>query len=161
MCKGDGWFLVNARDVRWRESKGRGASSNFGGDTLFDQLGVGITIVGPGEPTTMYHWESNEEDFIVLRGGGVAILDGEEHRLRQWDYLHCPPGTAHITIGAGEEPCALLMAGTRAADATIRYLVEPAAAAYGASVETESTSPREVYADRPPIEPTRSPWPLS
>src|SRR5690242_21863979 len=75
VCKGDGWFLVNARDVRWRESKGRGVSSNFGGDTLFEQLGVGITVVGPNEPTTIYHWESDEEDFLVLRGACIVILD--------------------------------------------------------------------------------------
>jgi uncharacterized cupin superfamily protein len=82
VCKGEGWFLVNARDVRWRESKGRGVSSNFGGDTIFDQLGVGITVVGPNEPTTSYHWESDEEDFVVLRGGGIAILEARASGTR-------------------------------------------------------------------------------
>jgi uncharacterized cupin superfamily protein len=80
--------------------------------------------------------------------------------MRQWDYLHCPPGTAHITVGAGHEPCALLMVGTRSDDATITYPVEPAAARHGASVETPSNSPSEVYADQPPIAATPSPWPL-
>ena len=80
--------------------------------------------------------------------------------MKQWDYLHCPPGTAHITVGAGDGPCAILMVGTRAPDATIHYLVEPAAAKYGASVETATDMPREAYVGRPPIERAPSPWPL-
>ena len=81
--------------------------------------------------------------------------------MKQWDYLHCPPGTAHITIGAGDGPCALLMVGTRAPDSTINYPVEPAAARHGASVEVATSSPKEAYARRPPIEPAPSPWPLA
>ena len=129
VCKGEGWFLVNARDVRWRESKGRGVSSNFGGDTLFDQLGVGITVVGPGEPTTMYHWESNEEDFIVVRGGGVAVLDGHELPLAQWDVVHCPPRTAHVA--------------------------DPVAARLGAARERNTDDTREAYKRFGPREPVR------
>ena len=41
VCKGDGWFVVNAREVRWYESEGWGKFTNFGGDTVFDQLGSG------------------------------------------------------------------------------------------------------------------------
>jgi hypothetical protein len=77
-----------------------------------------------------------------------------------WDYLHCPPGTAHITIGAGDGPCALLMVGTRTGGAT-QYLPEPAAARYGAAVGVATDSAREAYANRPPIVPARSPWPLT
>jgi oxalate decarboxylase/phosphoglucose isomerase-like protein (cupin superfamily) len=80
--------------------------------------------------------------------------------MRQWDYLHCPPNTAHITIGAGDGPCALVMVGTRSPDRTLHYLVEPAAAKHGASVEVATDSPKEAYAARAPIEPARSPWPL-
>jgi uncharacterized cupin superfamily protein len=58
----------------------------------------------------------------------VAVVEGQERRMRAWDYLHCPPGTAHITIGAGEEPCAILMVGTRSESQSIRYLVDPVAA---------------------------------
>jgi hypothetical protein len=81
--------------------------------------------------------------------------------MKQWDYLHCPRGTAHITVGAGPEPCALLMVGTRSVDAKIHYSVEPLAAKHGASVERPSDSPREVYAERPPHVATPSPWPLT
>ena len=81
--------------------------------------------------------------------------------MGQWDYFHCPPGTAHITVGAGDGPCAILMVGTRAPDSAIHYPFEPAAAAYGASVDVATDVPKEAYADRPPIEPARSPWPLA
>jgi hypothetical protein len=63
VCKGDGWFVVNAREVRWRRWPGMGFSSNLGGDILFDQLGIGLTVLGPGEPMSMYHWETDQEDF--------------------------------------------------------------------------------------------------
>ena len=69
-------------------------------------------------------------------------------------------GTRHITVGAGDGPCAILMYGMRSPDATILYPVEPAAAKHGRSVPTETDSPKEAYKERPPIEPTRSPWPL-
>lgn len=81
--------------------------------------------------------------------------------MKQWDYLHCPPGTAHITIGAGDGPCAILMVGTRSREARIHYPVDPAAARHGASVDVATDSPKEAYAGRPPIEPAPSPWPLA
>ena len=40
----------------------------------------------------------------MLSGECVAIVEGEERRMRRWDFLHSPPGTAHITVGAGGEP---------------------------------------------------------
>jgi uncharacterized cupin superfamily protein len=154
VCKGDGWFLVNARDVRWRESKGRGVSSNLGGDTLFDQLGVGITVVGPGEPTTMYHWESNEEDFIVLRGGGVAVLDGQELPLRQWDVVHCPPRTAHTFVG-GPDGLVLFGVGAREHADEGAYVADPVAARLGAAPERDTDDTGEAYKRFGPREPVR------
>ena len=41
VCKSDGWFVVNARDVRWYRT-GDARISNLAGDTRFEQLGVGI-----------------------------------------------------------------------------------------------------------------------
>jgi quercetin dioxygenase-like cupin family protein len=156
----DGWFIANVGDLAWETLPGGGAWCGFGSPNAPSRLlGVGVHVLYPGDTPGYYHAESNQEGFLVLSGECIAIVEGEEHRLRAWDYLHCPPGTAHITVGVGAEPCALLMVGTRSPDATIDYLVEPAAATYGASVETASNSPREVYADRPPIVPISAPWP--
>lgn len=156
----EGWYIANLADVRWATAEGGGIWCTFDPpDTRSPVLGIGVHILRPGESPGYYHAESNQEDFLVLAGECIAIVEGEEHRLGPWDVLHCPPGTAHITVGAGDGPCAILMAGTRSADATISYLVDAAAARHGASVEKASDSPREVYADRPPIVPARSPWP--
>jgi uncharacterized cupin superfamily protein len=167
VCKGEGWFVVNARDVRWRESKGRGASSNFGGDTVFEQLGVGITVVGPNEPTTTYHWETDQEDFLVLRGGGVAIVDGAEQPLRQWDFIHCPPGVAHAFVG-GPEGLVLFGVGARERHTMLNddgervgrpdwgeYVADPIAAKHGAAPDETTTSAAEAYKRFPPREPVR------
>jgi uncharacterized cupin superfamily protein len=157
----DGWFIVNLSELRWETLSGGGTWCSFESpDAPSSILGIGVHILWPGDKPGYYHAESNQEGFLVLSGECVAIVEGEERRMRQWDYLHCPPGTAHITVGTSDGPCALLMVGTRSPDATIRYPVAPAAAKYDASVETESDSPREVYANRPPIVPTASPWPL-
>jgi mannose-6-phosphate isomerase-like protein (cupin superfamily) len=91
VVQSDGWFGINARDMRWLESEGWGRFSNFGGDRLFDQLGIGITLLGPGQPLSMYHWESDEENFLVLSGTATLIIEGVERSLRQWDFVHCPP----------------------------------------------------------------------
>jgi hypothetical protein len=42
----------------------------------------------------------------------------------------------------------------------ITYLPDETALRHGAAFERESHDPHEVYADRPPIVPARSPWPL-
>jgi uncharacterized cupin superfamily protein len=157
-----GWFVLNLADIAWATVPGGGTWCSFESPHERSRLlGIGVHVLGAGETPGYYHAESNQEGFLVLSGECVAVVEGEERRLRQWDYLHCPPGTAHITVGVGEEPCALLMVGTRSEDTRIDYIVEPAAAKHGASVETPSSSPREVYANRPPIEPARSPWPLA
>jgi uncharacterized cupin superfamily protein len=156
-----GWFIENIADLRWQSVPGGGTWCAFeapeSGSTT---LGFGVHILYPGDTPGYYHAESNQEGFLVLSGECIALVEGEEHRMRAWDYLHCPPGTAHITVGAGDGPCAIAMVGTRSPDAKIRYTPEPAAAQYGAAVDTESDSPREVYKDRPPIVTAQSPWPL-
>jgi len=157
----DGWFVLNLAEMGWETVEGGGIWSSFEPpDSRSPLLGIGVHILGPGETPGFYHAESNQEGFLILSGECIAIVEGQERRLRQWDYLHCPPGTAHITIGTGTEPCAILMVGTRSPDATIHYPVEPAAAKYGASVAEATDSPREAYSNRPPLERTRSPWPL-
>jgi quercetin dioxygenase-like cupin family protein len=157
----DGWFILNLAEIGWDRVEGGGVWCSFEAPSARSPLlGIGVHVLWPGEAPGMYHAESNQEGFLVLSGECIAVVEGEGRRMKRWDYLHCPPGTAHITIGAGDEPCAILMVGTRAPDSTIHYPVEPAAAAYGASVETPTDVPREAYAGRPPIESARSPWPL-
>ncbi len=158
----DGWFILNLEQIAWETVPRGGTWCVFESPgSPSPLLGIGVHVLAPGEASGLYHAESNQEGFLVLSGECVAIVEGQERRLRQWDYLHCPPGTAHITIGAGDAPCAILMVGTRSPDRTIEYPVEPAAARYGAAVERATDSPREAYAGWPPFVRTRSPWPLA
>ena len=105
-----GWFVVNARDARWIEQPGRGHSLPLTGvdeaeaETLFPMLGMAIRVIGPGEPSTTYHWETEQEDFLVLSGEAVLIVEGEERRLKQWDFVHCPPETRHGLRGGRRPP---------------------------------------------------------
>ena len=146
----DGWFVVNVRDAAWVTNERFGAACIFETDAVeFPQIGYTLAVLAPGQPSALYHREDDQEDFLVLSGECIAIVEGEERRMKQWDYLHSPPGTRHITVGAGDGPCAILMYGLRSPDSTIRYPVEPAAAKYGHSVEQETDSAREAYADRP------------
>ena len=109
----DGWFVLNARDGRWRIWEGVGARLSFEGDTEFAQLGVNLLSLAPGEPIGMYHREVDQEDFLVVAGEAVLIVEGVERPLRAWDFVHCPPGTAHMIVGAGDRPCAVIAVGAR------------------------------------------------
>jgi uncharacterized cupin superfamily protein len=123
--------------------------------------GVNIQIMQPGQPNCRYHSEPVQEDFLVLHGECIVILDGEERRLAQWDFLHCPAGTEHVFVGAGEGPCAVLMIGSRREDAA-HYPVNAVAARYDASVTTATDDPAAAYADwrQEPWRPAPNPWPL-
>jgi uncharacterized cupin superfamily protein len=161
---GRGWFVLNARDARWFDRPGRGKSlgftgtSSFEAETYFPQLGVNIRIVDPGEPTTMYHWETDTEAFLVLYGEAIAIIEGEERPLRQWDFVYCPPNTNHSFVGAGDGPCALLAIGAREHQASGpwgAYTVAEAAVRHGAGIEEETQDADVAYARFPEPQPTR------
>jgi uncharacterized cupin superfamily protein len=158
---GEGWFLLNLAQLAWATVPGGGTWCSFEAPSARSPvLGIGVHVLRPGEAPGMYHAEDEEEGFLVLSGECLAIVEGQERRMGPWDYLRCPPGTGHITIGAGQEPCAILMVGTRCAGRSTHYPVEPAAARYGASVAEATDAAQEAYAGRPPITPAPSPWPL-
>jgi uncharacterized cupin superfamily protein len=146
---GDGWFVLNARDSRWRDYGPLGAACNFEGKRPFRQLGINLNILNPGEPMSMYHRENNQEGFLVLAGECLLIVEGRERSLKAWDFFHCPGGTAHVIVGAGDSPAVVLAVGTRGGRKGIAYLVSPAALAHGAGVEDETTKSAGAYARFP------------
>jgi uncharacterized cupin superfamily protein len=158
LVPGEGWFVLNARDARWKHADGRGAGLSFDGwpDGYFPQYGVNLWVLGPGESIGMYHWEADQEDFFVLSGEGLLIVEGEERPLKQWDIVHCPPGTEHIMLGAGEEPFVILAIGARShqdTDGWGAYTVDETARRHGVSVERETIDSDEAYAHLPRREP--------
>ena len=117
--KSAGWFVVNARDARWFDRSEQGHSvpltgyDEYEAETFFPMLGMAIRVVSPGEPTGIYHWETEQEAFLVLAGEAILIVEGQERPLQQWDFVHCPPETKHAFVGAGDAPCVLLCASSR------------------------------------------------
>jgi uncharacterized cupin superfamily protein len=146
------WFVLNATEAPWRHTPGWGRYTVFepeGG--RFPDFGINIHVLEPGEVSTMYHGEDAQEDFLVLSGECLLIVEGQERPLRRWDFLHCGHWVNHAFVGAGEGPCAILMVGARrdGEDAGILYPADPVAARHGASVEADTTDPAEAYVTRP------------
>jgi uncharacterized cupin superfamily protein len=146
----EGWFVVNVRDAEWWLADSRGARCAFDNEygeppVEFRQLGINLTVLEPGQ-WTLYHAEANQEAFLVLSGECRLIVEGEERLLGPWDFFHSPPCTEHAFVGAGEGPCAILMAGARTGPG-VRYPVSELAARFGASVEKETSDPAEAYAN--------------
>jgi uncharacterized cupin superfamily protein len=149
VATGEGWFVLNAREARWHHADGRGARLSFDGETEFPQVGVNLYVLAPGEPMGMYHWEADQEDFLVLAGEALLLIEGEERPLRRWDFVHCPPDTDHIIIGAGEAPCVVLAIGGREHqddEGWGGYRVAEVALSHGAGVERETVYAAEAYA---------------
>jgi uncharacterized cupin superfamily protein len=158
---GPGWFVVNVREGAWFTHERFGTTCVFESPHAWSEhLGVNIRVLAPGQTTGMYHGEDAQEGALVLSGECVAIVEGQERRLRAWDYLHLPPRTEHIVAGAGDGPAILLMVGTRKEEPPgyFRYPVDAEAARFGASVAEETTSPEEAYADVQRPEPGRPPY---
>jgi uncharacterized cupin superfamily protein len=145
----DGWFVINARETRWRDYGPLGAVCDFEGKRPFRQFGINLNVLLPGEPMSMYHRESHQEGFLVLSGECLLLVEGQERPLRAWDYFHCPGDTAHVILGAGDGPAVLLAVGARGGRKGIVYLVDRVAIAHGAGVEKETTKSAEAYAKFP------------
>jgi uncharacterized cupin superfamily protein len=159
--KGEGWFVLNLRDAEWRHVDGRGAVclalDDFEGEPRFEQLGVNPFVLGPGEPMAMYHWEADQEGFLVVSGEAVLIIEGEERQLRAWDFVHCPPNTKHVIVGAGSGPCLVIAVGARERSSepdSLGFTVDEVARRHGASVEEDTMDGGVAYARVPRREPT-------
>jgi uncharacterized cupin superfamily protein len=144
----DGWFVVNVSDTAWVTHNVFGAGCVFENrqGASFPELGINITVLEPGQPLCLYHSENAQEDFLVLAGECVLLVNGEERPLRAWDFVHSPAGTEHVIVGAGAGPSIVLAVGTRREPERLRYPRSELAAGHGASAEADTTDPQEAYA---------------
>ena len=79
MPAGEGWFVVNVGDARWEDGGPLGMWVTFEGDgARFEQVGVNLTLLQPGQPACMYHAEEGQEGFLVLAGECLLLVEGEE-----------------------------------------------------------------------------------
>jgi uncharacterized cupin superfamily protein len=167
VSKGEGWFVLNLRDAEWRHADGRGAvcvvHDDFEGDRQSEQLGVNPFVLEPGEAMAMYHWEADQEDFLVVSGEAVLIVEGEERQLRAWDFVHSPPHTKHVIVGAGSGPCLVVAVGARTHDGqpgSLGFPADEVAKSHSASVQEDTMDGGVAYATVPRREPTayRNGW---
>jgi uncharacterized cupin superfamily protein len=148
--EGDGWFVVNARDARWREWDGFGVYCQFEGKRSFPQLGINVSVLEPGESLGLYHAEPRaQEDFLVVAGRCLLLVEEQERELGAWDFVHCPPGTRHILLGAGTGPSIIVAVGARGRGRSgVVYPVSALAGGHGASSAAETTRSSEAYEGR-------------
>jgi uncharacterized cupin superfamily protein len=162
----EGWFVVNTAEAAWVTNPDFGWRCSFEANgpalrespeleqRLFPQLGFRIHLLEPGKPSGLYHAESEQENFLVLAGECLLVVEEEERHLRAWDFVHCPPGTRHVFVGT-DRPCVLLMTGARIDEGTILYPRSEAVAGHGAAAIVETSSPHEAYALNPHWQPGR------
>jgi quercetin dioxygenase-like cupin family protein len=107
-----------------------------------DEFAINLNLLGRGQPMALYHHEPHQEGFLVLGGECELVVEGERQPLRAWDYVHCPPGVAHVIVGAGDEPALVLAAGGRVGGGGATYPNDPdpkaAYAAFGELKEVPS-----------------------
>jgi uncharacterized cupin superfamily protein len=153
-----GWFVVNASEAAWLRHDAFGGKCVFESNARvlaerpgiepqpFAETGLTLAVLEAGKPSGMYHAESCQEDFLVLAGTCMLLIEEHERPLRAWDFVHCPGGTRHTFVGTGNRPCVILMAGARREGRTIAYPRCEMALARDAGVENETDQPREAYA---------------
>jgi uncharacterized cupin superfamily protein len=150
-----GWFVLNARDSRWRDYSPLEAACDFEGKRPFRQLGFNVSVLEPGRSLGLYHRERHQEGFLVVAGECLLVVEGETRALKAWDFFHCPGGTAHVVVGAGDVPSVVVAVGARGGRKGIVYEVDETALAHGAGVERETTKSADAYARFPASTRTR------
>ena len=158
VATGKGWFVLNARDARWRDRPGRGKLCDLEGDADFPQVGVFVDVLAPGEAMAMYHWEADQEDYLVISGHPLLLVDEQERQLQPWDFVHTPAGVPHVLIGAGDGPSVIVAIGAREhqeGDGWGGYPVSELAQRHGVGVEQETNDADIAYAKFEASRPTR------
>jgi uncharacterized cupin superfamily protein len=145
------WYVRNLRDAKWWDYGPAGFATVLIDDDE-PQVGVNLFVLEPGQPMAMYHWEADQEGFLVLSGEALLIVEDEERPLRQWDCFHCPPGVRHTIVGAGSRPAAILALGARnesLGDDWGAYPYSETATRHNASAEEDTTEQEVAYARFP------------
>jgi uncharacterized cupin superfamily protein len=147
--EGDGWYVLGAAEAKWLHNE-MGWYCNFEGATRFPEFGLNLNVLPPGKPIALYHHEPYQEGFLLLDGEAILIVEGEEHALKRWDYVHCPRDVPHVIVG-GDGGALVLAVGNRVGPDGGAYPVDAAALKHGAGVEVETTNAREEYARFGPL----------
>jgi len=153
----EGWYVLNTKDAVWCDSAEFGRYTRWEGraDARFPEVGLNIAVMQPGQPACMYHGEDAQEDFLVLSGEAILIIESEERPLKAWDFVHCPPWAKHVIVASGSGPLVVLAVGARNGRPGLVYPVDKTALGHGAGVERETTNGDEAYAGTSEVAPIR------
>lgn len=155
---GPGWFVLNLAGARGEGSPREGAWTIVEPPgSPFPDLGINVHVLQPGQSSSLYHREGAQEDFLVLAGECLLLVEEEERPMKTWDLFHCPGGTRHTFVGAESGPCAILMVGARP-DGGAEYPVSEVAIRHGAGL-IEPRPEETAYDGFPAPEPVRFTWP--
>jgi uncharacterized cupin superfamily protein len=149
------WYVLNAREGEWWERGPRGRVKELVPDETA-QVGANIFVLEPGQPMSMYHWENDQEGFLVISGEALLIVEDEERILREWDYVHCPVPVPHTIVGAGAGPSVILAIGAREHQRGPDWGAYPysdVAMKHDASPEESTAKGEEAYARFPDSQP--------
>jgi len=148
-----GWFVVNTADAAWVNNDSYGGVCIFESDEFVlrgrpdlteyvkPHAGFTIRVVPPGRSSGGYHAESVQEDFLILMGECMLIIEDQERHLRAWDFVHCPPMTAHAFVATEAGPCVILATGNRRDDHERVHPRSDVALRYDASTEVDMAEP--------------------
>ena len=149
-----GWFVVNTAEAAWvTNEEWNGGVCIFESDDFVlrgrpdlteyvkPNAGFTIRVVPPGRPSGLYHAESVQEDFLILKGDCILIIEDEERPLRTWDFVHCPPMVAHTFVATGDGPCVIQATGNRRDDLERIYPRSETALRFGAGSEVTTPDP--------------------
>lgn len=101
-CPQEGWDDAVRGRITWR--------TILSGDrTPTAQMTLGVTDVGPGQPSPFLpHHHAQAEIYYVLSGEGVVSIDGVEHALRAGSSVFIPGDVWHGARNTGSEVLRLL-----------------------------------------------------
>jgi mannose-6-phosphate isomerase-like protein (cupin superfamily) len=71
----------------------------------FESRNLAVTWVegGPGSQQTLHSHSAQEQVFVIVRGRGVMIVDGEEREVGPGTLVFIPPGAVHAIRNSGAE----------------------------------------------------------
>ena len=113
-------------------------------------LGMSIKVIPPGELERIDHWETEQEDFLVLAGEAILNVEGEDAAAHGNGSLRplAPPETRHAFAGAGDAPRACSLAASsrefQKDGPCGLYCADETAARYNASSAATDTQDNDV-----------------
>lgn len=70
-----------------------------------EKLDVHINRLKVGDPGGSYHHHTNADNvYIVKRGEGKLVVEGEEHTIREDDVVYIPAGLKHSLQNVSDAP---------------------------------------------------------